>query len=241
MPHDAAKVAGSAKHDRPSLICELHSHTAYSRDSLTLPRVFLDACRRKGIDRVAVTDHNAIAGALRIKEMDPERVIVGEEIRTTRGELIAYFLKELIPPDLPPEEAIDRVRAQGGIVGVSHPLDRIRSEAMRLAALTPLLDKLDFLEVFNARCTFPADNRAALALARENDLAMTAGSDAHAPWELGRAVVVVPYFDSPETFLESLRQGEIRARLSPIWVHFISTHAKLSRRFGFAPPPPGAT
>ena len=102
-------------------------------------------------------------------------------------------------------------------------------------------DLVDLLEVFNARCTFPADNRTALALAEEHGLAMTAGSDAHGTWELGRAVVAMPPFDSPATFLESLRQGKIRARLSPFWVHFISTRAKLSRRFGFAPPPPDTT
>jgi predicted metal-dependent phosphoesterase TrpH len=223
------------------LTCDLHTHTLYSRDSLSRLESFLDVSRRRGLDRVAVTDHNTIAGALRLKQMDPERIIVGQEIGTTRGEVIAYFLSEQVPAGLSPEAAIDSVHAQGGVVGVSHPLDRIRREAMRSAALAPLLGRLDFLEGFNARCTFPADNRAARQLALGHGLPVTAGSDAHCLWELGRAVTLLPSFDGPVTFLESLRAAEIRGRLSPLWIHLWSTYARLARRLGLASPAPGTS
>ncbi|MCS7178416.1 MAG: PHP domain-containing protein [Anaerolineae bacterium] len=219
------------------LTCDLHTHTSYSRDCLVSPERFLEVCRRRGLDRVAVTDHNTIAGALRLKEIDPERVIVGQEIRTTRGELIAYFLTEPIPPDLPPQEAIAAVRAQGGIVGISHPLDRTRREAMGRNGVEALLEEVDFLEGFNARCLFPADNQAALALARAYHLPVTAGSDAHSLWELGRAVVQMPPFDSPESFLEALRQARIEGRTSPAWVHILSTLVKFLRQRGLVPFP----
>ncbi|MBC7226301.1 MAG: PHP domain-containing protein [Thermoflexales bacterium] len=222
-----------------SLICDLHTHTFYSRDCLVSPERFLEACRRRELDRVAVTDHNTIAGALRLKEMDPERIIVGQEIRTTHGELIAYFLTEPVPPDLPPQEAIAAVRAQGGIVGISHPLDRARREAMGRAGVETLLEEVDFLEGFNARCLFPADNQAALALARARNLPVTAGSDAHSLRELGRAVTRMPPFDSPASFLEALRSARIEGRTSPAWVHTLSTLAKLLRRTGLAPLPTG--
>ncbi len=219
------------------LVCDLHTHTRYSGDSLTELAAFLASCRRKGLDRVAVTDHDTIAGALRLKEMDPERIIVGQEVHTTQGDLSAYFLTEPIPAYRSPQEAIAAIRAQGGIVGVSHPLDRIRREAMGREQLLPLLNQLDLLEVFNARCLLPSDNRAAYALALEAGLLMTAGSDAHTTWELGRAVTLLPPFDSPASFLESLRTAQIRGRPSPPWVHFASTYAKIARRAGIAPPP----
>ena len=238
MHHGDPQTGKRNKSNRPSLVCELHTHTLYSRDSLTPLDVFLTTCRRKGLDRVAVTDHNTIAGALRLKEIDPERIIVGEEVRTTQGELIAYFLTEEIPVDLPPQQVIEIVHTQGGVVGASHPLDRLRSEALGALALTPLLDQLDFLEVYNARCIFSADNRAARDLALQHGLPMTAGSDAHSPWELGRAVTLLPPFDSPETFLEGLPQAEVRGRMSPPWIHFVSTVAKFRRRFRLAPPSP---
>ncbi len=188
---------------------------------------------------MAVTDHNTIAGALRLKEMDPERIIVGQEIRTTRGELIAYFLTEPVPPDLPPREAIAAVRAQGGVVGISHPLDRARWEAMGPAGVENLLEEVDFLEGFNARCLFAADNEAAQALARAHNLPVTAGSDAHSLWELGRAVTRMPPFDSPESFLEALRSARVDGQVSPAWVHTLSTLAKILHRTGLVPLPPG--
>lgn len=229
----------SIPHTPHFLSCDLHTHTLYSRDCLVSLEQFLVACRRRGLDRVAVTDHNTIAGALRLKEMDPERIIVGQEIRTTTGELIAYFLTEPVPPDLPPQEAIAAVRAQGGVVGISHPLDRARREAMGRDGIEALLEEVDFLEGFNARCLFPADNVAAQALARAHTLPVTAGSDAHSLWELGRAVTRMPPFDSPASFLDALRSAHIAGRTSPAWVHALSTLAKLLRRAGLAPLPRG--
>src|SRR5512135_1454739 len=83
---------------------EFHCHTMYSKDSLTPPRRLVETCRRKQIDRVVVTDHDTITGALKAKEIDPERVIIGEEIMTTRGEILASFMTKEIPPGLTPEE-----------------------------------------------------------------------------------------------------------------------------------------
>ncbi|MBN1953965.1 MAG: PHP domain-containing protein [Anaerolineae bacterium] len=218
-------------------VCDLHTHTACSRDSLTGPAEFLAACRRKGIDRVAVTDHNTVEGALRLKELDPERVIVGEEVRTTHGELLAYFLRSGIAPDQSPQATIDAVRAQDGVVGAAHPLDRFRREALGREALLPIIDQLDFLEVLNARCILAADNQAARALAAETGTLMVAGSDAHSPWEVGRAVTILPPFDSPATFLASLESAQLRGRPSPFWIHLWSTYAKLARRLGLASTP----
>ena len=209
---------------------ELHTHTCYSPDCLVQPAQFVAACRRKGIDRVAVTDHNAIAGALAAQQIAPELVIVGEEIKTDCGEIIAYFLNELVPPGLPVREAIARVRVQGGVVGVSHPCDSLRREAMGTERLLPIVDLVDALEVFNARCMRPADNDCARAIAQKYGKLMFAGSDAHTARELGQATVHMPSFDSPQSFLNSLAQAEIHARLSSPLVHFASTYAKLVKR-----------
>jgi predicted metal-dependent phosphoesterase TrpH len=226
-----SKAVGSGP---PSLTCELHSHTLYSRDSLIPLETFLEVCRRRELDRVAVTDHNTIAGALRLHEMDPDRFIVGEEILTTDGELLAYFLTEEVPSGLSPQQTIDLVRDQGGVVGASHPLDRIRREAIGRQALIPILDRLDFLEVFNARCIFAGDNQAARALAVEHGVPMIAGSDAHSVCELGRAVTILAPFHGPDSFRHSLRTARIRGQLSPFWIHFLSTYARLARRLGLA-------
>jgi hypothetical protein len=206
---------------------DLHVHTCYSRDSLNSLETIVVTCQQRGLDKVAITDHNTIAGALALQELAPELVIVGQEIKTPVGEMIAYFLEEEIPKGLPPQETIARIRAQGGIVGVPHPLDRLRREAMRWANLMKIIDQVDALEAFNARVTFPADNRRAEELARQRGLLVTAGSDAHAACEIGQAYMEMPPFDGKEEFMQSLAQGQIVGRLSAPWTHFSSTYAKL--------------
>ena len=209
---------------------DLHCHTHRSRDSLMTYEVLLRRMDQRGMDMVAITDHNTIAGALAFRARAPERFLVGEEIKTTSGELLALFLEEEVPPGLSPEDTISRVHAQGGLVGVSHPLDRLRGEALGMERLESIRGELDFLEVFNARITFSKDNRLARELAARWGLPGSAGSDAHAPAEVGRAYVDMPEFHGPQEFLESLALGQVRGRLSSPHVHFYSTYAKWRKR-----------
>jgi predicted metal-dependent phosphoesterase TrpH len=209
---------------------DLHCHTRHSRDSLMTYDALLRRMDRRGMDMVAITDHNTIAGALAFHARAPERIVVGEEIKTTCGELIALFLEDEVPPGLSPEETIARVHAQGALVGASHPLDRLRGEALGMENLELIRRKLDFLEVFNARMTFSNDNRLAREMAARWGLPGSAGSDAHAPSEVGRAYVDMPAFDGPQDFLDSLSLGQIGGRLSNPFVHFYSTYAKWHKR-----------
>jgi predicted metal-dependent phosphoesterase TrpH len=209
---------------------DFHVHTCYSKDSLTSLEAVMEACRKQCLDKVAITDHNTIAGAWALLDMAPDLVIVGEEIKTDVGEIIAYFLEEEVPKGLPVREAIARVREQGGVVGVPHPLDRLRREAMGLTHLLTIIEQVDLLEVFNARTTFPSDNRRALDLTREWGLLATAGSDAHIAWEIGRAYVEMPAFNDKDEFLRSLARGQIVGRLTNPLIHLASTWAKLIKR-----------
>ncbi len=209
---------------------DFHVHTCYSGDSLTSLEAVIGTCRKRGLGKVAITDHNTIAGALALSEMAPDLVIVGEEIKTEVGEIIAYFLKEEVPKGLPVQEAIARVREQGGLVGVPHPLDRLRREAMGLTYLLTVIEQVDLLEAFNARTTFPNDNRRALDLAREWGLLVTAGSDAHTAREIGHAYLEMPAFNDKDEFLRSLAQGKIVGRLTIPLIHFASTWAKWIKR-----------
>ena len=209
---------------------DFHVHTCYSKDSLTSLEEVIEACRKRGIDKVAITDHNTIAGALTLLEMAPDLVIVGEEIKTNVGEIIAYFVEEEVPQGLPLQESIARVREQGGVVGVSHPLDRLRREALGRTHLLTIIEQVALLEVFNARTVFPSDNRRALDLARERGLLATAGSDAHMACEIGHAYVEMPAFNDKEEFLRSLAQGQIVGRLTTPLIHLASTWAKLIKR-----------
>ena len=209
---------------------DLHCHTVYSKDSLMPLEGVIRACQRKGIDRVAITGHNTVEGALKLRGLAPELVIVGEEIKTTHGEIQAFFIEELIPPGLSPEETIARIREQDGVVGVSHPLDPTRSEAMGEENLRRIVHLVDCIEVFNARTTFAAHNRRAAEFARAHGLPGTAGSDAHTAFEIGRAYVEMPAFEDPASFLAALARGRVVGRHSLPLVHLFSRWATFRKR-----------
>jgi len=213
-----------------ALSLELHAHTFASEDCLMQPRDIVRVCAERGIDRLAVTDHNTVRGALAVQALAPGLVIVGEEIMTTQGELLAYFVREEVPPGLSPAEAVARLRAQGAAVSVSHPFDRLRQGAWREADLHALVPLVDAIEVFNARCVYADDNDRAAAFAREHGLPGSVGSDAHTLRELGRTRLGVDRADSADDLRDGFRRGTPIARLSSPAIHFTSTFAKWWKR-----------
>lgn len=214
---------------------DLHSHTLWSKDCLTSFERILRICDQRGIDRIAITDHNTAEGALALHKLAPERIIVGEEIMTTHGEILAYFVRETVPPGLSPMETIRRLRDQGAAISVSHPFDRLRKGAWEEADLLQIIEHVDAIEIFNARCMFPQDNGKALAFAQKHNLLGTAGSDAHTGPEYGKAMTRLRPFDDAESFVDALRDAEFLKRLSPLHVHFGSKAAKWSKKLGLRP------
>ena len=208
---------------------EFHCHTDASRDSLTRPRDLVEVCRRKGIDRLIITDHNTIAGARTARTLDPELVIVGEEIMTTRGEILAAFVSEEVPPHLSPAETIRRLKAQGAFISVSHPFDKLRKGGWLEKDLLDILPQVDAIEVYNSRCIFPGFNREARRFAEKHDIPGTVGSDAHAAFEAGRSLLLLEQFEGPEELRKVIRKGIPRVRWSPPWVHLVSRYASIRK------------
>lgn len=204
---------------------EFHCHTNASKDSLVTPQELVETCRRKGIDRVVVTDHNSISGALAAQALDPERVIVGEEIMTTQGEILAAYVRGEIPRGLTPVETIRRLREQGAFISVSHPFDQFRSGGWKEADLLEILPLVDAIEVYNSRCFLPRFNREAHRFAEKHNVAGTVGSDAHTALELGRSVLLLEQFESPEEMRMVIRRGIPKVKWSPPWFHFSSRYA----------------
>lgn len=208
---------------------DLHVHTCYSDDCLTTCADILRWAGRRGLGALAITDHNTIAGALALYERSPLPIIIGEEVRTSCGEIIGLFLKEEVPAGLSPQETVERIHRQGGLVYVPHPLDRMRRSALDIGALMEIIDEVDLIEAFNARVTFLLDNRHAEDLARRYHLLCGAGSDAHQGFEIGQAYVEMPPFSDAQSFMASLKQGCIRGHVSSPLVHVGSVYAKLAK------------
>ena len=209
---------------------EFHCHTHASKDSLTLPTDLIAAARRKGIDRLVVTDHNSIAGAREAQAIDPMLVIIGEEIMTTKGEILAAFVQEEIPANLTPQETLRRLKEQGAFISVSHPFDEMRKGGWNENDLLEILPFVDAIEVYNSRCMFPRFNRRAELFAREHDIAGTVGSDAHTAFEVGRSLLLLDQFIGPEGLRKVIRKGIPRVKWSPPWYHLFSRYASVSRK-----------
>lgn len=205
---------------------DLHVHSIYSRDSLMSFDRLIAAAQRQSLDAIALTDHNTIAGAVELAHYAPFPVIIGEEIKTTQGEIIGYYLQETIPAGLSPQETVRAIRDQGGIVAVPHPFDRIRRSPLKRESLHAVRQQVDLLETLNARVTLPQDNVLAAAYAQENGLATSGGSDAHSPVEVGRAYTLIADIGDRDAFATSLPTAQPVGRISPIWVHFSSSWAK---------------
>lgn len=212
----------------------MHCHTYVSKDCLMRPERMIHACRERGIDVLAVTDHNKFEGALELQALAPFTVIPGEEIKTAEGEIIGYFMTEHIPRGLNAEETARRIREQGGVINVPHPFDRLRGGRLRAEALDRLvsLELVDMIEGLNARTTYPPDNDAAFAYARKHDLPAVAGSDAHSYVEIGTSYMELRPFNGPQDFVAAMREGRVCGGLSPWTIHFASTWAKIARRMG---------
>lgn len=210
---------------------DFHSHTIWSDDSLLMPADLVKAARKKGLDKIVVTDHNAIGGALEAQKLAPDLVIVGEEVMTTTGEILAAYVQELIPSGLTPLEALKRLRDQGAFIGLSHPFDRHRLGGWTLVELEGMLSYLDALETLNARTIHAEDNQRAVDFALAHHLSAIAGSDSHAGSEVATAWLEVPSFSDAASLRNAVKYGRICGARSPFWVHYYSSWARLRKKW----------
>jgi predicted metal-dependent phosphoesterase TrpH len=214
------------------LKADFHIHSQYSGDcSTTLDQIIL-TCQKKNINCIALTDHNEVDGALKLKKIAPFYVIVGEEILTTSGEIMGLFLTRKIPRDISIEEAIKRVKDQGGLLCAQHPFDKFRSDALQADVMEKIKDQIDMVEVFNARTPLKKTTDMAREFANLHNFPVTAGSDAHAAFEIGGAYVELPEFNGKEDFLAALAQGKVFGhRASPL-THVTSFWSRIRKRSG---------
>jgi predicted metal-dependent phosphoesterase TrpH len=230
---------------------DLHVHTSASFDSLASPEAQVRAAASRGLTHLAITDHDTIEGALAARayvsrETVPVTILVGQEVRTSSGDLIAVFLTEPIESGLAPVDAIAAVRAQGGLVGIPHPFDRFRGSLLAgtdgsgeapdadatssprgigPAELAPLVD---WIEVHNARIMVGDGNERAAALARESGLPGVAVSDAHSSLEVGVAYIAVDGDPStPEGLLAVLPDAELVTGRATYFVRAVTPIAKV--------------
>jgi predicted metal-dependent phosphoesterase TrpH len=201
--------------ERDWVVADLHLHTSWSHDCSIGVDELLDDAEAKGLGAIAVTDHNVFGGAQEAVERARNRrlvVIPGEEVKTAdQGEVIGLFLREEIPRGMSFGDTVAAIRAQGGLVYLPHPFDRMHA-IPEPATLHRHLAEVDVFEVYNARLLFEAYNDEALRFARKYNLTPGAGSDAHVLAGVGTGAVRMRRFSGPEEFLVSLHDAEVLRR-----------------------------
>ena len=204
---------------------EFHCHTCYSKDSLVKIEDLPHICNKKGLQKLVITDHNTIEGALRAQALDAERFIIGEEIMTQQGEILGIFVREEIPPHLTAQDTIALLRSQDAFISIAHPFDTSRKGHWNVDELDQILPDIDAIEVFNSRCLLARSNQDAWLYAQQHHLMGTVGSDAHSQIEIGAATLVLPDFFDAVSLKKAIISSEPQVSLSAPWVHLFSRYA----------------
>lgn len=192
---------------------DFHIHTLYSFDSAIEPKKAIKVARKKGLNGIAITDHNTIKGGVSITKQNRRKdffVITGSEIKTEQCEIIGLFLsREIRSKDM--LDVVEEVRAQGGITVLAHPFrPKILSSFFERGERLPSssLKEIDAVEVLNARVDRNRNNMA-LALAMRLGKPMLAGSDAHFYREIGSVQTMIDDISSEEDIRDSILKREM--------------------------------
>lgn len=194
------------------LTLDLHVHTIHSGDSPCEVERVIETAKKSELDGIAITDHDSVAGleeALKITESEDFLIIPGIEVSSADGHILGLGVDEAIPPNLSAGETVEKIRKNGGIAISAHPL------SLSLKPFSVLNSEFDAVEVFNPRRIL--GNRLARKYAEENNLPMSAGSDAHFCEEIGSAGVKVNCAPQIDDILKNIKQGEasVFGRLLP--------------------------
>jgi len=208
---------------------ELHTHSDHSHDGRDPVDLLLEQAAGVGLDALAVTDHDAIEGSIEAAAKAPDYGlvgIVGMEVTSAVGHILALGIDDLVPSGLSYDETLDRIHEQGGIAVVPHPFQKSR-HGVAPHVSDDQLASADALEVYNSRLFTGRANRQAETFAVEHGLPMTAGSDAHISELVGQAVTEVGAEEATaEAILEAISEGR-----TSVLGHRTPWHVSL-RQFG---------
>ncbi|MDN5346993.1 MAG: hypothetical protein PWP65_557 [Clostridia bacterium] len=207
------------------MLFDLHVHSKHSSDSPSPVGLILNTARRRGLAGIAIADHNTLAGSMEAweKNKDPDfYVIPAAEYATDQGHILAFFLQEELQGLKERDglyfwqEVVAAIHEQGGLAFIAHPFKLRRPHAPEI------WQHLDGVEIFNARAANAGNrwaNEEAAQTAARYGLGKSAGSDAHWPPEIGRAVLDLPG-QPGQTSLEEIKaalaagRGEARGSLT---------------------------
>ncbi len=169
---------------------DLHIHSQYSEDGIGSPKEIIKILQKRGLQGMAITDHNNVEGSLQAQKVAPKDFIVipGAEISTNNGHILALDVKENIKKNLSVEETIEKIFDIGGIPIVPH-LFRTMS-GIKINKLKEIHRKISVIEVFNS-CSNLKTNLKTMKIAKNFNLGGIGGSDSHSPEFVGYGYTII--------------------------------------------------
>jgi predicted metal-dependent phosphoesterase TrpH len=211
---------------------DLHVHTCYSEDATTTLEELVDYTKKKGLDGIAVTDHNTLQGALKLAKKSQLTIIPGLEVETSGGHVLALNVTTLIPPKLSITETCQKIHDAGGVAVIAHP-GAVLKTGLRQKITSEC--NLDAVEVINSGAfPFFLSTYLSYRFAERVKLPQTAGSDAHHAAEIGTAFTIVDADSNPDDIAEAIRKGTVTPNGKPItWAQRMKReafHLKIYRK-----------
>jgi predicted metal-dependent phosphoesterase TrpH len=200
------------------MLVDLHTHSVASPDGGITAEQYQAILEKGKFGAIAVTDHNRVDFALKLKRDLGNAIIVGEEIMTSQGEIIGLFLKKVVEPGQTAQQTVAAIHKQGGLVYVPHPFETHR-KGLSAATLDGIAKEVDLMEVHNGRAVLQNRSQLALTWAQRHHTIQAASSDAHAAKGIGHTYSRIPKFTGPLTrdnFLKLMAGAKLQSKWPPL-------------------------
>ena len=186
---------------------DFHIHTSLSRRVTASPEEMYAAAKAKGLDKIAITDHNTVKGARMLHEADPDFVIIGEEITwNAPGEIIGLFLEEAVPEHRSADYTLDALHEQNAFIYIPHPFAPFHFFCPPWV-ITSMAGRIDAVEIRNGR-NFQVLNSLAGIFSTVTGIHGICGSDAHIASDVGKAGMLLPEFSDADSLRRSIRKAK---------------------------------
>jgi predicted metal-dependent phosphoesterase TrpH len=187
----------------------------HSKDGKIKPMDIVNKAIDLEFDAIAITDHGTTRGALAVesaaKNLSKETgvspmIIVGQEIETDQGEILAYGIRDDINENQDLLTTCQEIRKKGGFLIVPHPFDLMRRGIG--GNINNVRDYVDAVEGFNERTLVSKFNNRAMAFLTKNKIPVAVGSDAHFIDEFGKTYMLVESKKNEKDMFNAIRKGK---------------------------------
>jgi predicted metal-dependent phosphoesterase TrpH len=209
---------------------DLHTHSIISQDGGITRDQYAYLLKKEILDCIAITDHNETKFAINLAKEYGKKIIVGEEISTSEGEMTALFLQKTITKGLTAKETAKKIHEQDGLVYIPHPFEIFRN-GLKKKTLDAIISEIDIIEVFNARAKWRGKSGQALSFAQKYNLAQAASSDSHCLQGMGSSFSIISEIPTRNSLINLLTKGQLRKKFAPAFTYLYPTINKIKHLF----------